>query len=372
MHPGPKLFRRNRRGPGAWLALWALLLTAGCSPGGQDEGEETEGRSTRVQTATVSQEDLEETVHAIGTLEAVEHVMVRPEAAGYVEAIHFAEGDRVSRGQLLVTIESTKIRLRLEARQALLEEARLQRAQAKRSYDRRLDLIGRQLVSREALDQARTEFETAEARVSRIESEIEELRDQFEDTRVRAPIEGVVGERKIDPGDYVQVGDELVPLVNTEQMETSFTVPERFMGRVRPGQELRVSSPAFPDRRFPGTVTFVSPQIREDTRSLQVKGEVDNPEGLLRPGGFVNVQVAVGLRKAALVIPEEALVPTRGGYILFVVEDSRARKREVKIGLRRPGIVEIREGVEAGEQVIRSGHISVYEGARVQVVEEPT
>jgi membrane fusion protein (multidrug efflux system) len=323
----------------------------------------------RVETTAVSRQDLEETVHAIGTLEALENVMIRPETSGYVDGIHFSEGDRVSRGQLLFTIESRKIGLRLEARQALLQEARLQLAQAKRSYERRQDLVEKHLVSKEALDRARTDFETARARVSRIEAEIEELREEFEDTRVRAPIDGIVGERRVDPGDFVHVGEDLAPLVNTERMEISFTVPERFMGRIQGGQSLRVHSPAFPDRPFPGSVYFVSPQIREDTRSMLVKGYVENRNRLLRPGGFVNVEVTVGLREAALVIPEEALVPTRNGYMLFVVEDSRARKRQVTTGLRQPGIVEIREGVKLGETVIRSGHISVADGVPVEVLE---
>ncbi len=350
------------------LPVLLAAAAAGCS---REEGtsEGPEGPAAPVETASVSRQDLEETVHAIGTLEALENVMVRPEAAGYVDAVHFVEGDPVSRGRLLFTIDSTKIGLRLQARKALLEEARLQLARAERGYERRQDLVGKHLVSKEALDQARTEFETARARVTRIEAEIEELRDAFEDTRVKAPITGVVGERRVDPGDFVHVGDDLVPLVNTEKMKISFTVPERFTGRIQAGQNLRVYSPAFPDRPFKGSIYFVSPQIQEETRSLRVKGYVENPEGLLRPGGFVTAEVAVGLRKGALVIPEEALVPTRGGYMLFVVEDSRARGREVKTGLRKPGIVEIPGGVRAGETVIRSGHISVFEGARIRVVE---
>ena len=152
-------------------------------------------------------------------------------------------------------------------------------------------------------------------------------------------------------------------------MEIAFTLPERFMGRVRSRQELAVRVSAYPDRRFEGEVYFVSPQVDESTRDFLVKATVKNAEGLLKPGAFGTAVVTLDVRERRLVIPEEALVATRTGYLVFVVEDQTARRRDVQIGLRQAGVVEIREGLEPGERVVRTGHMNLSDGTRVQFIE---
>jgi membrane fusion protein (multidrug efflux system) len=137
---------------------------------------------------------------------------------------------------------------------------------------------------------------------------------------------------------------------------------------VRIGQKLTLRTAADPERAFEGSVFFISPRIRENTRNLLLKARIDNAHGRLRAGGFADVELVLQVRERTLVLPEETLVPTRSGYIVFVVQDQRARRREVTVGLRRPGVVEIREGLEPGETVIRSGHISVSDGDRVHVM----
>ena len=291
--------------------------------------------------------------------------MIRPEVGGVIEAVHFEEGNAVKEGELLFSIDDDKVRHELDARQAGLEEARASLENARRVYKRRQQLFEKDLGTEEARDEARARYQALSARVKRIRAEIENIKETLTDTKIRAPFDGIAGERLMDPGELVEKGAPLVSMVETGQLKIAFTVPERYLGQVKTGQNLKISVPAFPGETFSGSVYFVSPQIRENTRSLLVKAHIENDDLRLSPGGFGAVELVTATRSDRPVIPEEALVPTRSGYMVFVVKDQRANGRTVDIGLRNPGIVEITEGLEPGETIVRAGHISVHEGAKV-------
>jgi membrane fusion protein (multidrug efflux system) len=316
----------------------------------------------------VKHQNLAEVIDSIGSLEPLEEVEIRPEIAGIIQAIHFREGQPVEAHDLLFTLDDAELRQRLRARRAELAGAEVEMRNARRMYQRRQELFEEAVVARETRDEARTEFEAARARVERLKAQIRETEEQLQDTRIRSPISGHAAERRVDRGDFVKPGDLLVSVVRIDQLKASFTVPERFMRRTRTGQTIELQTPARPSKTFSGRVYFISPRIQQDTRQLLVKALVNNAVGELRPGAFVSVELIVGQRPDALVVPEEALVPVRSGYGVYVLSDSRAVWRPVTIGLRKPGLVEIREGLKAGEAVIRKGHISVSDGDRVRIV----
>jgi len=318
-----------------------------------------------VKTAPVEKMDLERTVQGIGTLEAIQQVVIRPEVTGVVESIHFKEGARVAKGDLLFSMDDNKIKDRLQAQQAALEEARANLENAKLVYNRRQRLYKQDLGTEEARDQARARYKALSASVDRIQAELEGIQETLADTQIKAPFDGIIGERYVDAGEWVDIGTSLAPLVQTERMKIAFTVPEKYLGQVKTDQTIKLHAPAFPDREFTGSVYFVSPLIREDTRSLMVKAYVDNSDLLLAPGGFAAVDLILETLKDRPVIPEEALVPTRTGYMVFLITESVAKGREVEIGLRQPGIVEITKGINPGQTVIQSGHIAVKEGDTV-------
>ena len=318
-----------------------------------------------IKTATVRSMDLERKVRGIGTLEAIQQIMIRPEVNATVEAVHFEEGSRVEKGELLFSMDDDKIKDRLQGQQAALEEAKANLENAKLVYDRRLRLYKQDLGTEESRDEARARYKALLARVDRLQAEIEGIEETLSDTRIKAPFDGFIGERFVDPGEWVDVGTQLAPLVETDRLKIVFTIPERYLGQARPGQTIRLTAPAFPDKAFTGEVYFVSPIIRQDTRSLMVKAYVENPNLMLAPGGFASVDLIVNILKQRPVIPEEALVPTRTGYMVYIVESDKAVGRDVDIGLRQPGLVEIKKGVKPGDTIIQSGHIAVSEGDRV-------
>lgn len=358
--------QRTADWPTSRLWLFCCLLAAALLAGPSPHTAFAQDQCVPVQTATVETRNLKETVRGIGSLEAIQEVMIRPEINGLLEAAHFEEGSRVEKGELLFSLDDNKIREQLRAKQAALEEARANLENARLVYNRRERLYKQKLGTEAARDEAEARFKALSAQVERLKAEIAGTRESLADTRIKAPFDGLIGERHVDAGEWVSAGTALAPLVQVERLKIAFTVPEKHAGRVAPGQAVEVRAPAAPGKMFTGSVYFASPIIRQDTRTLLVKAYLDNPEATFLPGGFASVDLVLEVRKDRPVIPEEALIPTRTGYMVFVVDKSRkARSRSVEVGLRHPGIVEITKGVKPGDTVIQAGHISVKEGDRV-------
>jgi membrane fusion protein (multidrug efflux system) len=320
-----------------------------------------------VRVADVQSDTLRETVRGVGTLQAVETVDLKPEIDGLIAAIDVAEGEQVEKGQRLFSLDDRKLLRQRQATQAALRAAVVRRDDAQREYRRISDLFERGIETQTRHDAAEAVYLAADAEVARWEAEVELVQARLEDTQITAPFAGVISEHDVDPGAYVRAGDHLATLHRVAETEVAFTIPERFMGRVRTGQPVAVTVTAFPGREFPGEVNFVSPQIDETTRDFLVRARVDNPDSLLKPGAFATAVVTIGERAAVPVVPEEALVATRSGYIVFVINSHTARRRAVQIGLRAAGKVEIRSGLEPGEAVVVAGQLSVSDGVSVRL-----
>ncbi len=344
----------------------AAALLGGC---GDDKAKGVSPQGKRrvpVSVAQVQKETLEETVRGIGTLRAIEVVELRPEIAGTVVEILFEEGQEVKAEALLFTLDASKLQQEQAARRAELEAAQIRLSNAKRRFER-FDSLSAGAVSRDERDDVETFFQTAKADVDRLEAELARVAERLKDTRINAPFTGMISEHKVDVGDFVEVGDLMATLYRADELEVAFTVPERFMGRVKRGQPVEILVDAYPDHRFRADVTFVSPSVDERTRDFLVKAIVGNPERVLKPGAFATAVVTVATRENRPVIPESALVATRSGYIVFVVRDGTAYRRDVGIGLRKPGVAEIREGLAAGETVVTAGQMNLSDGVGVTV-----
>ncbi len=353
-------------------AMAAVLLSAvaSCDKAKSDAPASSRDEGVPVRVVRARAGTLRETVRGIGTLRAAETVEIKSEMDGFISEIHFEEGGKVEKGQLLFSIDDEKLRHQLEAKEAALKAAQARLADAQRVFDRMQRLIHSDSAAEDEIDEAETHLRAAVAEVDGMAAEVKLVQAQLDDTRLRASFDGVVSERHVDVGDYVKADNHLGTIFRISRMEIAFTLPERFMGRVQPGQVAIVGVSAYPDREFEGEVYFVSPNVNETTRDFLVKAKMKNPGGLLKPGAFATTVVTLDVHQERLVIPEAALVATREGYIIFVVEHETARRRAVRIGLREAGIVEIREGLELGEQVVRSGQMNLSDGARVRVAQD--
>ena len=243
---------------------------------------------------------------------------------------------------------------------------RLENAEA--NFSRLKPLWDQRVISRHEFDQTRTELDSAQAELSRLLAEKQLTLEQLQDALITAPVDGVISRRLVDIGAFVSTGEHLATVYLRDRIEAVFTIPERHMGRVKPGQPVEISVDAYPERAFAAAVTFVSPEVNETTRDFLVKAAVEDTRKVLKPGAFAAAVVTVNELPDRPVIPEEALVATRRGYFVFVVENQTARMRQVEIGLRQVGLVEITRGLGPFEVVIRSGHLQVADGEAVRII----
>lgn len=349
----------------AGLAYWLQNRPAAAALGGS-------GAATRaaaapagpvaVEVGRVEAMTLQDDESAVGSLRSRQGVMLRPEVAGRVARLGFADGQRVRRGQVLVQLDDT-------LQQAQLRQAEAQAQIARTTLQRSRDLLAANFISQSSVDQGVAALEVAEAQVALARAQLGRM-------KILAPFDGVAGIRSVNVGDYVKDGADLVGVEDVSAVLVDFRLPERVMSRLRAGQAVEAAFDALPGRRFQGRVEAVDAQVDANGRSLLVRARVDNPGGLLRPGMFARVRTVFAVREGALLVPEEALVPEGGKrYLVKVVPGPDgapvSRRLEAQVGRRLPGKAEILAGVAAGDLVVTAGHARLLQrdGQVLKVVE---
>ena len=296
---------------------------------------------------------LPQTITAVGSLRSDESVTLRPEVAGRITAILFQEGQRVTKGATLVQLDAA-INL------ADVQQVRANLALAKSKYERAVDLSGRNFISSQARDEAKNNFEVAQAALALAEAKLAK-------TELTAPFSGIIGLRVVSVGDYVKEGADLVNLEAIDPIKVDFRVPETFMRDVQVGQAVVVALDALPGKTYDGRIIALNPLVDAGGRALVIRAQVRNQDAALRPGMFARVTLITRAEKESLVLPEEALVPQGTEQFVFRVVDGKAVRAAVKTGQRRDSKVEILSGVDKGDMVVIAGQIRLRDGVSVRV-----
>ena len=290
-------------------------------------------------------------IEAVGTTQANESVEVTSKASNTVTAIRFQEGEEVDRGTVLVEMDDVQARAALAEAQALL-------ARSKSQYQRSRDLQSRQALSLADLELVEASLKADEARVAAAQA-------RLDDTVIRASFRGRTGFKHVSVGSFVSPGTMITTLDDTSVIKLDFTVPETYLFVLRRGLPVTAAAAGLPGRTFTGAVTNMDSRVDPVTRSVIVRAELDNSDGLLRQGMFMTVALQ-GEVTPTLLVPEEALVPERGKAYVFVVRDNVVQRREVRTGKRKPGYVEIVDGVAEHERVVVDGTQHVRDGSAVK------
>jgi membrane fusion protein, multidrug efflux system len=218
-------------------------------------------------------------------------------------------------------------------------------------------------LSQKASSQA--ELERAEATMRSNEAQLALLKVRLDRTLVRSPFSGVMGQRFVSVGDYVTKDTKLATLQTVSPQRASFQVPERYAEQLKVGQKVSFRVASLAGRTFTGNVDFVDPVVQLPARTITVKAQVPNPRRELQSGMFIEARLATAMRPSAVIIPEDALIPLQGSNFVWVVANGKATRRQVELGVRTPGFVEIKKGVESAEQVVVGGQERLAEGAPV-------
>ncbi len=290
---------------------------------------------------------------ALGDARANEAIEVRSEISAAITAIRFEEGALVEKGDVLVELENAEQLANLAAAKSALVESSSQ-------YQRSQELFKSKVVSASQLEQLEAKRDADLAAVHAAESRLRQ-------TVIRAPFSGRLGLRRVSMGSVVDSNTVLTTLDDTSRIKLDFNVPEVFLANLAPGLAVVARSAAWPDTEFVGTVSSVDTRVDPVTRMVMVRAELPNEHSRLRPGMFLTVSL---LKEdvRSLMIPEEAIVPERSKQFVYVVNDAGIVEiREITTGRRRPGEVEILNGLSAGERVITEGTQKVRHGQSVQI-----
>lgn len=307
-----------------------------------------------VEASPVTVGSIAESIQAVGTLQAIASIMVRPEIAGLVRRIDFTDGQHVQQSAPLIELDQEEL-------QAQVNQAVAQEKIAQVTYDRLKRLSSQQttIVPAQQVDEARLAFQAAAANSVLYATRLKK-------TVIRAPFNGTVGLRRVSAGDYLQPGQDLVNLEDLHTVHVDFKVPEVWLSKLAIGQGVHVTTDAFPGVTFEGHVTAIDPRVDSVNRTVAVRAAVPNPDGTLRPGLFATVTLVLIQQAEAPLIPEEAVMPERGKTFVFRIVEGTARLTEVTLGRRDRGVVQVLSGLQPRDRIVRTGHRKLKEGTRVR------
>lgn len=341
--------------------LLAIVLLAACSkqtdpagrpaPGGSPAGRSMGPMPVEVRIARI--DTVVDAITATGQIEALQAIELKPEVDGRLVEIYVREGAVVTKGDPLFKVDDAELR------------AQVARAEADRDLAEQALARTKQLLTEKAAATADVERAEASARGARAALDLLTLR--LDRTTVRAPWTGVAGARFVSVGDYVSQNTRMVTLQTINPQRAAFQVPERYAERLKVGQMVKFGVAALSGKDFTGRVDFVDPRVELPARTITVKALVANPKRELQTGMFIEARLETARRYQAVSIPEEALLSLPSGNVVWVVNGDTPTRRNVVIGARKPGSVEILEGVAAGDTVVVGGAERLNPQAKVRV-----
>jgi membrane fusion protein (multidrug efflux system) len=313
----------------------------GAEGGGGEGGGPPGGFAMPVEVAVARRDTVVDALQATGQIEPIQSIDLKPEVEGRITAILIREGQAVGQGTALFRIDDAELKAQVARAEADWDLAN-------QALKRTKDLLAQNASSAADLEQA-------EATERSTRAQVDLLKVRQERTTVRAPFGGVVGRRSVSLGDYVTTSSTLISLQTVDPQRAAFQVPERYAERLKQGQRVQIRVASLANQEFTGIVDFVDPVVQLPGRTILVKAQVPNGRRQLQSGMFIEARLATDMRPNAILVPEEAIVPMQGANFVWVVADGKAARRQVGIGIRIPGFVEIRSGVDEGDQVVVGG-----------------
>jgi len=306
-----------------------------------------------VVAVAVKKEVFEDRIEALGTTMAYESITVTSKVSESVKEVKFTDRQEVKKDDELIIMDKSE-------EEADLADAEAQLMDAQRQYGRASKLVKDRVTSESTLDQRSAALRSTEARV-------EAAKARLADRVITAPFDGVLGLRMVSPGALVEPGTVITTLDDIHIIKLDFTVPEVYVPILREGMQITATAAAVPDKEFKGVIKAVDSRVDPITRAVTVRAELPNDSGEIKPGMLLTVILKADPRES-LVIPEGALVPVMDKQFVFAIDaEDKAHRKEVTIGGRRPGLVEIRKGLEEGERVVTEGTLTLREGDKVSI-----
>lgn len=299
----------------------------------------------------VKSEPLVHMIEAVGTLNANESIILRPEQSGIVEKVLFTEGAPVKAGDQLIVLESSLYKAQLQESKARVNLSRI-------DYQRADSLVKKRVGSQQDKDSSLAQLQVDQAQQAVAQTKLNKM-------TISAPFDGVIGLRKFSPGDYVNIGQDLVQLTDISIMKVDFKVPENQLSNIRIGQQVKVLIDALPGESFSGEIYAISPNIDARNHNIAIRAKIENRDNLLRAGLFARIQIITQIDNHAIMVPEEAIIPKNNEFFVMTVTDEKIDMVPVKLGIRRNGAVNIISGLSVDQVIVTAGQLKLFPGSPV-------
>lgn len=329
-----------------WILPTLLLLISSIS---LDSISAEKPHGLPAEVVKIQSETLRHELSAVGTLEARESIIVRPEQNGLITRILFNESHTVKMGETLFELNSDSYR-------AEVAQAKARVSLSLSEFKRAEKLLKKRVGSENDRDTT-----LAQLRVD--EAQLEVAKTLLNKMTIRAPFDGIIGLRNVSPGDYVTTGQDLVELTDISQMKVEFSLPETALSQIKTGQTISLNVSAYPKTAFSGEIYAIAPVVDPRSHNIKVKARVNNETGQLRPGLFSKITILLGSEADALLIPEEAIIPNNGTFLVMRMdENNNVAMVPVTLGMRKKDQVQILTGLKADDIIVTAGHLKLRPG----------
>ena len=336
------------------LCLLLFVLMFNSIPGYAQKGGPK--GPTAVITSPVVSKAFGDTVEALGTTRANEMVVITADTAEKVTKIYFEEGQDVKKGDLLITLAKGEENAALKAAQATFSEARS-------SYNRAKNLQSTQAISKATMQERLSTLNQSRATIAGVSARLDKL-------AITAPFDGVLGLREVSVGALVQPSDIITTIDDISVIKVDFDVPSLFLPTLKKGLKVVGKTEAYGQREFVGEVQTVNTQVDPLTRTVKVRAVIPNEDRVLKPGLLMTINLVKNERQA-LVVPEESLVKRGQKNFVYIADEKEGKtiavEKEIKIGARRSGEIEVIDGLQENDQVINHGTLKIKNGTKIKV-----
>ena len=339
------------------MFISTLLFSLSCISCSDDEGagQKFSMPPMPAEVVSVKMRKMTDTFEAVGTIEAIEEITVVSEIDAVIKSLPFKEGTYIKQGELIAQLDDAQLTAEFARTEALY-------VQSQSNYHRIKTLAEKDLSSTQELDDALADLKVAEAN-------LEFTKARLSKTKILVPFDGIIGTRKVNVGDFIRTGQKITELANLNHLRVLFSVPERYLAKLKTNSPIVIYSSVYPGYEVEGKIIAIEPILNSQTRNVNVVGFVKNPGQKFRSGMSANIVVELSERPNALTIPNQAVFASGNQTFVYVVqEDSSVTQVPVTLGLQLSNVVEVVSGLQNGMQVVQAGHQKLYPGAKIMPV----
>lgn len=337
----------------------------------------------------ITRSDIMETTSCFGTVKALNQVDIYTKVNGRVEQLLIKDGQEVKNGDVLAILEHSAIQAQIEQSEASLNATKAQLKQAEinlenlsKELQRIIELSKQGAISVSRKEQIETQYnaslaqkETIEAQIKQMEALLKQANINKDEAHIRASISGIISQRYIDMGNMVTPMQPIFTVIQIDTVKIATTIPETILSKVKKGETgSLITVDAYPDNIFNGVVSYVAPAVDPRSRNIDIEIELENKNKLLKPGMFSRIELILDQKKNIIAIPKDLVIYDMSGtdfkgYVVYILQDNVAKKKNVQTGIYSRGLVEIKEGLSQGDKIITAVGPHIYDGCKVEIVD---